>query len=409
MKHGGAPLLLLEEALAEMRRQATPVRECEQTGLAEGLGRVLGADLQSPVTVPGFDNSAMDGYAFRAADVTAGVETLPVRLRVAAGDPPGVLAPGTACRIFTGAPLPSGADTVVIQEQCGVRDDQVVLPAHWTPGAHIRRAGEDIEAGAVILRRGQRLDPPAVGLAASCGFTRVTVVRRLRVAVLSTGDELRPAGGAALRPGQIYDSNRPMLQALLARLGCELRDAGHLGDDREATRTALRAAASTADVIVTTGGVSVGEEDHVKAAVEAEGSLSLWRVAIKPGKPIAFGRIGASYFMGLPGNPVSAFVTFLLFVQPFLRALQGEPAQPWGTYPVRAAFTRLKPDNRREFLRARLDMRPDGSLWAEAHARQSSGVLSSVVWAHGLVDIPAGRTVAEGDTVSFIPFGGLAP
>ncbi len=407
MKGGSAPLLSVEEVWARMRADATAVVEGERVALDEALSRVLAEDLRAPITVPGFDNSAMDGYAFRADDAR-GQRELSISLRVTAGDAPGKLSPGTACRIFTGAPMPAGADTVVIQERCERRGDTLVLPDQWTPHANIRRAGEDIRAGDVILREGQRLTPQAVGLAASCGFAEVLVRRRLRVAVLSTGDELRAAGSGPLGQGQIYDSNRPMLRALLAQLGCETRTAGPLGDELATTRQALRAAAESADVIVTTGGVSVGEEDHVKAALEAEGTLALWRVAIKPGKPLAFGRVGEAHFLGLPGNPVSAFVTFLLFVGPFLKALMGETPAPLRAFPVQAAFTRGTPDSRREFLRARLATGADGTLWAETYPRQSSGVLSSTVWADGLVDIAAGRAVAEGDSVPFLPFEGLA-
>ncbi len=408
MKGDHAPLLSVEEVWAQMREAAATVTECERIALPEALSRVLAEDLHAPVTVPGFDNSAMDGYAF-SADDARGVRELPISLRVTAGDAPGTLAPGTACRIFTGAPMPSGADTVVIQERCERRGDTLILPDTWTPFANIRRAGEDLQTGDVLLKSGQRLTPQAVGLAASCGFAEVSVRRRLRVVVLSTGNELRAAGSGPLGSGQIYDSNRPMLNALLARLGCTVRAGDPLGDDLAMTRRALREAARGADVIVTTGGVSVGEEDHVKAALEAEGTLSLWRVAIKPGKPLAFGRVGTARFLGLPGNPVSAFVTFLLFVQPFLKALMGETPARLRGFPVRAAFARNRPDNRREFLRARIVARDDGGLWAEPHPRQSSGVLSSTVWADGLVDLATGRTVAEGDIVPFLPFEGLAP
>ncbi|WP_297444585.1 gephyrin-like molybdotransferase Glp [Acidiferrobacter sp.] len=406
MKNESLPLLSVEEVWARMQAEAVAVADCERVTLDEALSRVLAEDLRAPITVPGFDNSAMDGYAFRADDAR-GRRELPISLRVAAGDPPGKLSPGTACRIFTGAPVPAGADTVVIQEHCERRGDTLVLPEAWTPHANIRRAGEDIRAGDVILQAGARLSPQAVGLAASCGFSEVLVRRRLRVAILSTGNELKTAGLGPLNQGQIYDSNRPMLHALLAHLGCEIQAAGPVSDDVAATCEALRAAAQAADVIFTTGGVSVGEEDHVKTALEAEGTLALWRVAIKPGKPLAFGRVGAAHFVGLPGNPVSAFVTFLLFAQPFLKALMGQTPGPLRGFPVRAAFMRATPDKRREFLRARLTIRADGALWAEAYPRQSSGVLSSTVWADGLVDIAAGRTVAEGEAVPFLPFEGL--
>ncbi len=408
-KSPNTPLLSLEETWARLLTGLSAITEQERLTLASASYRVLAEPLLARINVPGFDNSAMDGYAFCARDVGPKTRELPIGLRVAAGDAPSALPPGAACRIFTGAPLPSGADTVVIQEDCEIRGERLILPPKWTIGAHIRRAGEDISAGDTILDRGRRLSPQAIGLAASCGFSEVSVYRRPRVVLLSTGDELREAGGEPLRDGQIYDSNRPMLKALLLRMGCEVESLGPIGDDLEMTRAALRRAAERADLIVTTGGVSVGEEDHVKIALEKEGALDLWRVAIKPGKPLAFGHIGSAHFLGLPGNPVSSFVTFLLFVRPFLMALQGEAPRPPTGFPVYAGFTRTKGDKRREFLRARLTLRVDGELEASSYAQQSSGVLSSVAWADGLVDLPADTPVAVGDRVLFLPFEGLLP
>jgi len=409
MKEVKTPLLSVEDTWTRLHAGLVAVLDTEHLALSSSAFRVLAESLRSPVTVPGFDNSAMDGYAFCSNDLTPDMRELPISLRVMAGDRPTTLTPGTACRIFTGAPLPLHADTVVIQEECEQRGDTLILPALWKVGAHIRRAGEDILAGDTILEKGQRLSPQAIGLAASCGFTQVRVHRRVRVALLSTGNELREAGGYPLEHGQIYDSNRPMLKALLQRMGCEVESAGPISDDLEATKAALHHAAMHADLIVTTGGVSVGEEDHVKAALEAEGTLALWRVAIKPGKPLAFGRIGSAHFLGLPGNPVSSFVTFLLFVRPFVMALQGETAKPLVGFPVDAGFTRSKPDKRREFVRAQITLSADGRLEARAYPQQSSGVLSSTTWADGLVDIAAGTTVALGDRVPFLPFVGLIP
>lgn len=408
-KTPNAPLLSLEETLARLLAGVSAITEKERVALSDSGNRVLAKPLLARIDVPGFDNSAMDGYAFSSRDVGAGIRELPIGLRVTAGDTPSRLPPGAASRIFTGAPLPFGADTVVIQEDCAVRGDRLILPSKWEVGAHIRRAGEDISAGDTILDRGHRLNPQAVGLAASCGFCEIDVYRRVRVVLLSTGDELREAGGEPLRAGQIYDSNRPMLKALLLRMGCEVESLGPIGDNLETTRAALREAAKRADLIVTTGGVSVGEEDHVKAALEKEGALDLWRVAIKPGKPLAFGHVGSAHFLGLPGNPVSSFVTFLLFVRPFLVALSGETPRSPTRFPVHAGFTRAKGDKRREFLRARLTQRPDGELEATPYPQQSSGVLSSVAWADGLVDVPADATVALGDRVLFLPFEGLLP
>ncbi len=398
-------LLSWEEALAHLRAAATLVGT-ENLPLEEAAGRVLGEPVYSASPVPGFDNSAMDGYAVRSADL-AHAQTLPVAVRAAAGEPPQTLPPRAAARIFTGAPIPAGADTVVIQEDCARVGDAVQLPPGVKPGSHIRRAGEDVRAGQLILDRGERLSPQGLGLAAACGVASLLVRRRVRVTLLSTGDELRRVEDGPLAPGQIYDSNRPMLTALLDRLACTVQSLGPIGDDFATTRATLTAAAADSDLILTTGGVSVGEEDHVKAALESAGELSLWRVAIKPGKPLAFGRLGASHVLGLPGNPVSSFVTFLLFVRPFLAALSGETLNPPVAFPVRAAFARPRPDRRREFLRARLKPEADGTLAAEVHPQQSSGALSSTVWAQGLVDIPAGGTVAPGETVRFLPFSGL--
>lgn len=403
------PLLSLEDTLAHLREKIVPISEGETVPLGLSSGRVLAEPLLSPITVPGFDNSAMDGYAFCGRDVAPHTRELVISSRVMAGDRPSSLTTGTACRIFTGAPLPQGADTVVIQEECREQEGRVVLPEQWSVGNHVRRAGEDFRAGDILLSKGQRLSPQAIGLAASCGLTQLRVQRRVRVALLSTGNELREAGGGPLQDGQIYDSNRPMLRALLEAMNCEVTSAGPVPDEVDATKQALRETAAFADVIVTTGGVSVGEEDHVKAALQAEGSLSLWRVAIKPGKPLAFGRLGKAYFLGLPGNPVSSFVTFLLFVQPFLRELNGEPPCPLRGFPVRAAFTRSYGDKRREFVRAQLVQGADETIWAKPYSRQSSGVLSSTTWADGLLDIAGGRTVSEGDVLPFLPFEGLVP
>ncbi len=400
------PLLTLEEAQARMVADLEPVTGCEDVRIGDALGRILAAPVTSAIAVPGFDNSAMDGYAFAAA-LAAGRRSLPVTCRSAAGDRPAVLAPGCACRIFTGAPVPQGADTVVIQEACAEENGTVVLPADWSFGSNIRRRGEDIAEGTEILAGGHRLRAQDIGLLAACGRTQVTVRRRLRVRLLTTGNELREPGSGVLAPGQIYDSNRPMLRALLLRLGVEATTGETLPDAFAATRQGLREAAEDADVIVTTGGVSVGEEDYVKKALEEEGSLSLWRVAIKPGKPVAFGRIGKSLFVGLPGNPVSGFVTFALFVRPLLAALAGEIRRTPPTLMARAAFERKKPDNRREFLRGRLHVAADGIPEITCHRQQSSGALSSTVWADGLVDIPAGAAVEKGQWVRFQPFEGL--
>ncbi|MBA3597878.1 MAG: molybdopterin molybdotransferase MoeA [Methylibium sp.] len=401
-------MLSLPQALERLLAATTALTETEQVDSAEALGRVLAADLVSALDVPPHDNSSMDGYALRAADVAVPGTVLPVSQRVAAGQVGAVLAPGSAARIFTGAPVPQGADAIVMQEQCEAVDGGVRVNVQPAPGQWIRRLGEDVRSGDVLLARGTRLTPQAVGLAASVGAASLVVVRRPRVALFSTGDELAMPG-EPLQPGAIYNSNRYTLRALLTALDCEVTDLGIVPDRLDATRSALRQAAQGHDLILTSGGVSVGEEDHLKPAVQAVGRLELWQVAIKPGKPLAFGAVrrgadesgtGSALFVGLPGNPVSSFVTFLLAVRPLLLALQGvRYAEPKGLL-LRADFDWPEPDVRREFLRARRNV--DGGL--EVFANQSSGVLTSVVWAEGLIDNPPGRAIARGDAVRFVPF-----
>ncbi|MCC6878681.1 MAG: molybdopterin molybdotransferase MoeA [Rhodocyclaceae bacterium] len=398
-------LLSFDEALHKLLAVARPVGEIEAVDTVAAAGRVLARAQSSGLTVPPLDNSAMDGYAVRTADVAAAGARLPVAQRIPAGAVGTPLVPGTAARIFTGAPLPEGADAVVMQELCEHAGEGVVQVNHVPQaGENIRRAGEDIRAGAEILDAGTRLLPQDIGLAASVGLATLPVFRRLRVAVFFTGDELSMPG-EALKPGGIYNSNRYSLRGLLAALGCEVHDLGIVRDSLEATRTALREAAATSDVIVTSGGVSVGEEDHVKAAVQAEGSLDLWKIAIKPGKPLAFGKVSRrdTAFIGLPGNPVSTFVTFLVLVRPFLLACQGARVTMPRGLMMRADFDWPKPDRRREFLRVRIN--EDGGLYL--FPNQSSGVLTSCAWADGLADNPAGQAVARGELVRFLPFSEL--
>jgi molybdopterin molybdotransferase len=402
-------MLSLPDALARLLAGTTALAETETISTFEALGRVLAADVVSQLDVPPHDNSSMDGYALRAADVPMPGTLLAVSQRIAAGQVGALLAPGTAARIFTGAPVPDGADAIVMQEQCEAVDGgRVRVQIQPTVGQWVRRRGEDVCAGSVVLARGSRLTPQALGLAASVGAATLSVVRRPRVALFSTGDEL-VMPGEPLKPGAIYNSNRYTLRALLASAGCEVSDLGIVPDRLDATREALRRAAGGHDLILTSGGVSVGEEDHLKPAVEAEGRLDLWQIAIKPGKPLAFGEVRTSgsdrpaLFIGLPGNPVSSFVTFLLAVRPVLQALQGLPtAEPAG-WPVRADFDWPRPDARREFLRARRNA--DGGL--ELFGNQSSGVLTSAVWAEGLIDNPPGRAIVRGDVVRFLPFAEL--
>jgi molybdopterin molybdotransferase len=398
------PLLSLDEALSRLTAGAAAHRiaQTESVDTFDALGRVLAEDVRSLLDVPPADNTSMDGYAMRAADVPAAGTTLPVSQRIPAGVVGPALLAGTAARIFTGAQVPAGADAVVMQEQCTAGDGVVTVGIVPRPGQWVRRRGEDVRQGDVVLAPGTRLTPQALGLAASVGAASVTVWRRPRVALFSTGDEL-VMPGQPLRPGAIYNSNRYTLRGLLQAAGCEVIDLGIVPDRLDATRDALKRASQDSDLIITSGGVSVGEEDHLRPAVQAEGSLDLWQIAMKPGKPLAFGRVGQALFMGLPGNPVSSFVTFVLAVAPVLRALQGmDPAGPTALQ-VRADFDWPQPDRRREFLRVRFNA--DGGL--DLFPNQSSGVLTSTVWADGLVDNPSQQVIARGDLVRFLPLDGL--
>ncbi|MDO5087556.1 MAG: molybdopterin molybdotransferase MoeA [Comamonadaceae bacterium] len=416
------PLMPLDEALAALLARATPLARTEEVSTFEADGRVLAQDLVSPLHVPPHDNSAMDGYALRAADAATPGTVLPVSQRIAAGQAGAPLAPGTAARIFTGAPLPEGADTVVMQEEAEALDGgaRVRLPAAPAAGQWVRRAGEDIAQGAKVLQKGERLTPASIGLAASVGASRLCVAARPRVALLSTGDELVMPGDvppAQMKPGAIYNSNRFVLRALLQRLGCAVSDLGIVPDDRAATLAALAQAAEGHDLILTSGGVSVGEEDHIKPAVQQLGALALWQIAMKPGKPFAFGHVGhvnrtagmagtqgadaahaGAHFIGLPGNPVSSLATFVLLVRPFVLRLMGVADVAVPAQPLRADFAWPRPDKRREFLRVRRNA--TGGL--DLYPNQSSGVLTSAHWADGLVDLPAGHTIAPGDTVRFL-------
>ncbi len=399
-------LLTLDEALARLLGAVQPLSGSETVSTFDALGRVLASDVRSLVDVPSADNSAMDGYAMRSADVMAAGTVLPVSQRIPAGVVGTTLKPGTAARIFTGALVPEGADAVVMQEQCEALDGAVRVNAVPTPGQSVRRRGEDLSRDAVALSRGMRLTPQALGLAATAGAATLTVARRPRVALFSTGDELAMPG-EPLKPGAIYNSNRFTLRALIQSLGCECTDLGIVPDQLEATRAALRKAAQGHDLIVTSGGVSVGEEDHLKPAVQAEGELNLWQIAIKPGKPLAFGSVRRAegdsmgekaWFVGLPGNPVSSFITFLLAVRPVLLHLQGASVlQPVGV-PMRADFDWPRADKRREFLR----VRRNGNGGLDLFTHQGSGVLTSTVWADGVVDNPPETPIRAGDSVRFI-------
>jgi molybdopterin molybdotransferase len=397
------PLMALDDALSQLLAHAQTLDGMDLVSTFEADGRVLAQDLVSALQVPPQDNSSMDGYALRCADLAAG-EAMPVSQRIAAGSHGEPLQSGTVARIFTGAPIPEGADAVVMQEACEVLGDgRVKVNGEVLPGQWIRRAGEDVLQGSVVLAKGHRLNPAALGMAASIGQAELTVVRQPRVALLSTGDELVMPGTVApadMPAGAIYNSNRFFLKALLERFGCVVTDMGIVPDQREATIAALRDAAQAHDLILTSGGVSVGEEDHIKPAVQLLGHLDLWQIGMKPGKPFAYGRVADAHFMGLPGNPVSSYVTFLLLVRPFLLKLHGLSNWSWPVQQRRADFDWPRADKRREFLRVRVNAQ--GGL--DVFPNQSSGVLSSAVWGDGLVDNPAGHTIARGDLVAYLPF-----
>jgi molybdopterin molybdotransferase len=431
-----APLKALDLALAELLAQVQSLQQTELVSTFDADGRILAQNVTSSLHVPPQDNSAMDGYAVRCADLSSGA-LLQISQRIPAGSAGAALQAGTVARIFTGAPIPAGADAVVMQEDCefvqsegnsislgSVRVNTMPKLGQW-----IRKAGEDVARGAVVLQKGERLTPASLGLAASIGLDRLSVVRQPKVALFSTGDELVMPGDIApenMPAGSIYNSNRFFLRALLKRLGCVVTDMGIVPDNLEATKAALRRAAQGHDLILTSGGVSVGEEDHIKPAVTALGELNLWQIAIKPGKPFAYGKIhkalrpepveglvkastssartdNSCHFIGLPGNPVSSFITFLVLVRPFILKLQGvENTASIATQSVavRADFTWAKADKRREFLRVK--RHANGGL--ELFANQSSGVLTSAVWGDGVVDNPPGQTIAVGDMVQFVSF-----
>ncbi|WP_426138891.1 gephyrin-like molybdotransferase Glp [Pseudomonas sp. DWP3-1-2] len=391
------PLMPVEDALARLLEMAaaSPIVERERVALAHAEGRVLAVDLVSTLDLPPWPNSAMDGYALRIADWTG--EPLPVSQRIFAGQAPEPLAPGTCARIFTGAPVPEGADCVEMQENAVVQADERVAfiePVH--AGQNIRPQGQETRIGDKVLAAGTRLGPIELALAASLGHPSLDVVRRVRVAVLSTGDELVEPG-QPLEAGQIYNSNRVLLCSWLKRLACEVIDAGILPDNLEKTRTAL-AALNDVDLILSTGGVSVGEADFLGHALREEGQLALWKLAIKPGKPLTFGHFRGVPVIGLPGNPASTLVTFALLARPYLLRRQGVQDVTPLQFPVPAGFSWTRPGNRREYLRGRLEQGR-----AVFYKNQSSGVLRSAAWADGLIEVREGRTLVEGEWVNFIP------
>lgn len=395
-------MLTFDEAKQALLQRAKAIVESESVSLLDAAGRVLAHQVTSTLNVPPHDNSAMDGYAVCVAEC---VGSLPVSQRIPAGVAPDPLLAQSVARIFTGAPIPAGADAVVMQEQAQVAEDGLVsFTVAPVVGQNIRRAGEDIHAGQCVLEQGRYLSAADIGLAASMGLTRLDVLRKLKVAAFFTGDELVEPG-RELGSGQIYNSNRYWLIPLLQRLGCQVTDLGIIPDSLEVTRATLQAAAGSVDLIITCGGVSVGEEDHVKTAVQQEGELDLWKIAIKPGKPLAAGKVGQADFIGLPGNPVSGFVTFMLLVKPFLQLRAGLPAVAHAM-KYQSGFDWLKPDSRRdEFVRVRRQLIERGTELV-LFPHQGSGVLLSCAWADGVVRVPAGRQVHRGDWLEWIPFEG---
>lgn len=395
-------LLSVDEALERLLAGARPVAESESVATLSAAGRVLAQAQRSTMNVPPMDNSAMDGYAVRLADLKGPEPRLRVSQKILAGAVGDPLAAGTAARIFTGAPIPPGADAVVMQEHCAAEGDRIVVKKIPAPGEWVRLVGSDIHAGDVILPAGIRLRPQDAGLAASVGIASLPVYRRVRLGLFFTGDELVMPGDP-LPAGRIYNSNRFTLNGLAHAFDCEVRDYGIVPDSLEATREVLRRAAAECDLIVTSGGVSVGEADYVKPAVEAEGELLMWRISMKPGRPLAFGRVARASFIGLPGNPVSSFVTFLIFVRPFLLKTQGIVRVNPHAIQARADFDWPEPDARREFLRVKWNER--GGL--DLYPTQDSAVLMSTAWADGLVDNPADHAIGAGELVKFMPYSEL--
>ena len=397
-------LISYDEALQQLIAKISPKQKITSKPLLESFGKVLAESQRSTIDVPQSDNSAMDGYALNTEDLAATGETeLPVLQRVAAGQVAEPLLPGTAARIFTGAPIPAGADLVIMQEQVQLIGDTIHFDIKPESGSNIRPAGNDIRSGDTILQKGCRLRPQDIGLAASVGLESLPVYEKIRVGMFLSGDELVEPG-KPLAAGKIYDSNRYTLQGMLQALGCEIIDLGVVGDTLAETKSAMLNAAQQADLVVTCGGVSVGEEDHVRIAIEQLGKLHLWRLRIKPGKPLAFGEIESTPFIGLPGNPVSVFATFCLFVCPLIKTLQGRHWQKPVAVQVAAGFDWPKPDSRREFLRARLEPGDDQTPVARIYPNQDSGVLSSAVWGQGFVEIAEGQTLKAGDKVDYLSF-----
>jgi len=400
------PLLSTNEALQILTQSAKPISTVQSLDLDNTLGRVLATDVRSTINVPSFNNSAMDGYAINLKDSqtdTPGGFEFEIADRIPAGNVGNELAPGKAARIFTGAPIPKGANTVIMQEECELIDNNSKIEI-YRPIArdeNIRPMGNDIKSSDVILNSGTILRPQDIALAASVGIHKLEVFEPIKVGVFFTGDELIEPGNA-LKDGQIYNSNRYALVAMLKNLNCEIINLNNVEDTLDATVNALESLKEKCDLIMTTGGVSVGEEDHVKPAVQQLGELNLWRIKMKPGKPLAFGRVGDTAFIGLPGNPVSAMVTFLLFARPFIKKIQGASHYLNTTIKVEANFDWHRSKPRREFVRARLDHTTTPAR-ANQYPKQGSEVLSSMVWADGLIEIPEKTTFKQGEILNFYP------
>jgi molybdopterin molybdotransferase len=398
-------LIPLDEALTLLIDSAVAITDENTVTLDDALGRVLSQAVVSTINVPAWDNSAMDGYAVRYDDINK-LDQLPVVQRIPAGTNGKPLQPGTAARIFTGAPIPMGADTVIMQEKVSREGEMIRVSGVVNEGNNIRHAGEDIRVGSQIIDSGTRLQAQHIGLAASVGVDKLKVKRRLKVAIFTTGDELTMPG-QALVEGKIYNSNRYLFKGLLEKLGCKVIDLGNVNDEYQATCDAIRIAASKADLILSSGGVSVGEEDYVKKALEELGRLDLWKIAVRPGKPLAYGNVGGVPFIGVPGNPVSLFVTFSIFIRPFILRSMGVSDVTAAEYQIAAGFDWQRPDKRTEYMRARMVVNDDGKAVANVYPNRSSGVLSSVTWADGMVVIKPDQKLKKGDSVRFIPFSSL--
>jgi len=401
-------LIAVDQALELLLNKSTLIEETETIELIHAGGRTLAEDVRSTLQVPPLDNSAMDGYAIRSSDFATSREVcLPISQRICAGEVGTELDSNTVARIFTGAAIPEGADAVIMQERCEIDDNKMLSSGPISAGTNVRKAGEDIATGDTILKAGNKLRPQDLGLASSVGANQLTVYRRLRVGIFFTGDELQEPG-TPLQAGQIYNSNRYTLRGLLDNLNCEIIDLGIVGDTLEATRNAMLEAAEKADLVMTSGGVSVGEEDYVRIALEELGQLEMWRINIKPGKPLAFGSIGNTPFLGMPGNPVSVFATFCIFARPYILKKQGNSNTQANSFMVPAAFDWNKKGSRCEYLRARLEQNSAGKTIIKLYPHQGSGVLTSTSWANGLVIIKPYATVSKGDLVKFIPFSELS-